>query len=63
MGGLPRKVPAVSLVAAELDGLCQGDSVPLRFAGTLHKEGNRLGREPLLKTTHSLLCRWVAACW
>lgn len=37
--GAPRKVPAVSRAAAQPAGQCPGDSVPLRFAGALHKEG------------------------
>lgn len=37
--GAPRKVPAVSRAAAQPAGQCPGDSVPLRFARALHKEG------------------------
>lgn len=53
-------MPAVSLAAAELGGLCQGDSVPLRFAGghcTRRGTGcDTVGRELLLKTTQVCLC-------
>lgn len=42
--GAPRKVAAVSPAAAERAGLCRGGSVPLWFAETLHKEGNRLSQ-------------------
>lgn len=65
---ITRKVPAVSLAVAKPSGLCQGDLVPLRFAGGhCIRRGTGcaiVGQEPLLKNNTSVpLCGGVAACW
>ena len=58
--GLPRKVPTVSPAASEPGRLCQGDSVPLRFArGHCTRRGTGCaiaGWELLLQTPQACLC-------